>query len=119
MHGAASAAKSQWLPRGTTNASDPLPTSLLTPAPAGKTHTMLGDTAAAADGSLSAEAGLIPRVVYDIFNTASVVDEDTGSVLLRSTVSVSFLEVYNEQVGYYPLTRRGECHFEALPEALV
>jgi hypothetical protein len=62
----------------------------------GKTYTMLGDLSK--DTDEVDERGIIPRALAEIFGQASVVDEDTLTVLPRSSVSVSFLEIYNENL---------------------
>ena len=72
----------------------------------GKTHTMLGDVAYSYDGTPADGAGLIPRAVADIFAHDSSYDDDSGVDLTRRSVTVSFLEVYNEQVGAGVTTRR-------------
>jgi hypothetical protein len=85
----------------------PTPPCILT----GKTYTMLGDVQLTPAGVPSLEAGLIPRVVCDIFRAGSIVDDELGIELKRTGVVVSFLEVYNEQArisggfALFPLLR--------------
>lgn len=59
---------------------------------AGKTYTMEGGPRDSSDGRhLSAEAGVIPRSIKQIFDTIEGNNSD-------STVKVSFLELYNEEL---------------------
>ncbi len=62
----------------------------------GKTHTMMGNTRY--DGaSNNGEAGIIPNALIDIFKLIST--KRSGSAHGESwLVTVSFMEVYNEQV---------------------
>ncbi|PNH02333.1 kinesin-related protein [Tetrabaena socialis] len=58
----------------------------------GKTYTMEGGPRRSDDGkSLSAEAGVIPRSIKQIFDTIEANNTD-------STVKVTFLELYNEEL---------------------
>jgi kinesin family protein 11 len=58
----------------------------------GKTYTMEGGPRKSDDGkNLSAEAGVIPRSIRYIFDTIEGASID-------STVKVSFLELYNEEI---------------------
>ncbi|GAX73013.1 hypothetical protein CEUSTIGMA_g465.t1 [Chlamydomonas eustigma] len=58
----------------------------------GKTYTMEGGPRDSSDGrKLSAEAGVIPRSIKQIFDTIEAGNMD-------STVKVSFLELYNEEL---------------------
>jgi kinesin family protein 11 len=58
----------------------------------GKTYTMEGGPRDSTDGrKLSAEAGVIPRSIKQIFDTIEAGNMD-------STVKVSFLELYNEEL---------------------
>lgn len=58
----------------------------------GKTYTMEGGPRRSDDGkSLSAEAGVIPRSIKQIFDTIDANNTD-------STVKVTFLELYNEEL---------------------
>ncbi|MEW5319054.1 MAG: hypothetical protein WDW38_010230 [Sanguina aurantia] len=58
----------------------------------GKTYTMEGGPRQSDDGKkLSAEAGVIPRSIKQIFDTLEANSSD-------STVKVSFMELYNEEV---------------------
>ncbi|GIL86257.1 hypothetical protein Vretifemale_14633 [Volvox reticuliferus] len=58
----------------------------------GKTYTMEGGPRRSDDGkSLSAEAGVIPRSIKQIFDSIDASNAD-------STVKVSFLELYNEEL---------------------
>mmetsp|Transcript_27007 Transcript_27007/g.59061 ORF Transcript_27007/g.59061 Transcript_27007/m.59061 type:complete len:1042 (+) Transcript_27007:153-3278(+) len=58
----------------------------------GKTYTMEGGPRESTDGrKLSAEAGVIPRSIKQIFDTIEANNMD-------STVKVSFLELYNEEL---------------------
>ncbi|GFR47811.1 hypothetical protein Agub_g9588 [Astrephomene gubernaculifera] len=58
----------------------------------GKTYTMEGGPRRSDDGkSLSAEAGVIPRSIKQIFDTIEANNAD-------STVKVTFLELYNEEL---------------------
>ena len=59
---------------------------------------MIGDVAYAPDGKPAEQAGLIPRAIWEIFEHETEFDEDLGVDLHRTGVTVSFLEVYNEQV---------------------
>jgi hypothetical protein len=59
---------------------------------------MIGDVAYSAEGKPSEQAGLIPRAIWEIFEHPRVFDEDLAADLHRTGVTVSFLEVYNEQV---------------------
>ena len=59
----------------------------------GKTFTMEGGPRNSADGrKLSAEAGVIPRAIKQIF------DAIEGNGVADSSVKVSFLELYNEEL---------------------
>lgn len=62
----------------------------------GKTFTMAGDVSPA--GIAEGRHGLIPRSVQNIFEAGTVTDEFTGDEIARAKVTVSFLEVYNEQL---------------------
>jgi hypothetical protein len=62
----------------------------------GKTYTMLGDMTAG--GLDDGHAGLIPRAVQAIFARKSLVDEETRLEYAQSSIVVSFLEIYNEQM---------------------
>ncbi|ODQ83121.1 hypothetical protein BABINDRAFT_159575 [Babjeviella inositovora NRRL Y-12698] len=55
----------------------------------GKTHTMCGNSNILADGQLSGDAGIIPRVLYELFNHMGKDDY---------VVKCSFLELYNEEL---------------------
>jgi kinesin family protein 11 len=58
----------------------------------GKTFTMEGGARQSDDGrNLSAEAGVIPRAIKQVFDTIEANNSD-------STVKVSFLELYNEEL---------------------
>lgn len=58
----------------------------------GKTYTMEGGPRESDDGrKLSAQAGVIPRSIKQIFDTIEANNMD-------STVKVSFLELYNEEL---------------------
>jgi kinesin family protein 11 len=58
----------------------------------GKTYTMEGGPRESDDGrKLSAQAGVIPRAIKQIFDTIEANNSD-------STVKVSFLELYNEEL---------------------
>jgi kinesin family protein 11 len=62
----------------------------------GKTYTMLGDMT---EGGLDeGHAGLIPRAVQAIFAKKLVVDDDCLAEFAQSQITVSFMEIYNEQV---------------------
>ena len=67
---------------------------------AGKTHTMLGNTRAD-EAAASAEAGIIPQSVFDLF---AQIDAKMASSSLPAgcsetySVVTSFVEIYNEQV---------------------
>ncbi|KAM9772669.1 kinesin-like protein KIF22 isoform X1 [Syngnathus typhle] len=56
------------------------------PTGAGKTHTMLGS---------SAQPGMIPRAVGEVYNLVSAQDEDEG---WDYSIGMSYLEIYNEKV---------------------
>ncbi|XP_062234529.1 kinesin-like protein KIF22 [Platichthys flesus] len=56
------------------------------PTGAGKTHTMLGS---------SAQPGMIPRAIREIFNLVKAKDEDEG---WDYSIGMSYLEIYNEKV---------------------
>ncbi|GAA94003.1 uncharacterized protein L969DRAFT_15735 [Mixia osmundae IAM 14324] len=60
------------------------------PTGTGKTHTMIGDTTPVV-GTFAADAGIIPRSLTRLFHLLELQGTDYS-------VSVSFLEVYNEQI---------------------
>ncbi|GME86472.1 unnamed protein product [Ambrosiozyma monospora] len=56
----------------------------------GKTYTMSGDLQTNINGKLTEEAGIMPRVLFDLFGRLSKVPE--------YSVKVSFIELYNEDI---------------------
>lgn len=79
----------------------------------GKSHSMFG-----VDGNIRIQPGIVPRCIRDVFHgldvdvDVSVSEKDSSRRILTSTVYVSFLQVYNEQVfdmfdkGMIPLNIR-------------
>jgi hypothetical protein len=71
---------------------------------AGKTHTMMGVDASGLDEASSFEEkeeqmGIIPRALIDVFAECNArQQDDTGASNDSWTVTLSYLEVYNEQV---------------------
>ena len=60
----------------------------------GKTHTMMGPTAALEPGSpLENERGIIPRAVRHIFGFIDAADKN-----IKFLVRCSYLEIYNENI---------------------
>ena len=61
---------------------------------AGKTHTMFGNLRAD-EAAESAESGIVPNAVIDLFTNIKSMRCDPGEIY---SVYVTFIEVYNEQV---------------------
>ncbi|KAI9065177.1 kinesin-domain-containing protein [Trametes sanguinea] len=57
----------------------------------GKTHTMQGDLATTPMGNPSAQAGMIPRVLFKLFQHLEATSTDYS-------VKISFVELYNEEL---------------------
>jgi kinesin family protein 18/19 len=64
---------------------------------AGKTHTMLGNSRCDS-AALHSDAGIIPNAVHEIFQILNAKNRIDELLLHEWTISVSFMEVYNEQV---------------------
>jgi hypothetical protein len=59
----------------------------------GKSYSMFG-----ADGGIDLHPGIVPRCIHDIFLGLSVSSSNANANNYKSSVYVSFLQVYNEQV---------------------
>ena len=66
---------------------------------AGKTHTMQGELAAAADGSVGAQGGLMPRMFEHIFAQIEQREAQGAAGSRQYKCECSYLQIYNESIS--------------------
>ena len=65
---------------------------------AGKTHTIMGNTRVDDSSALTADAGIIPQAVHDLFSQINGLKSNGLQIGETWKVNATFVEIYNEQV---------------------